>query len=65
MFQTIKEKFGRLDVILNNAGIAIPVGKLHETPLPIVEKTFDLNQMGAWRVLKCVPSFQFAYNIRF
>ena len=48
----VKQKFGRLDVILNNAGVATPVGRIHETPMKTVEDAFDLNALGAWKVLK-------------
>ena len=51
LFQ-IKEKFGRLDVLVNNAGMVRPAGKLSEIPLDIYHDTINVNQNGAWYTLK-------------
>ena len=41
----IDEKFGRLDILINNAGIALQNGskKVSEEPLDVWRKTFDTN----------------------
>jgi len=41
----IEEKFGRLDILINNAGIAFQSGskKVSEEPLDVWRKTFDTN----------------------
>jgi len=52
MFAEIKTKFGRLDVLLNNAGMAENIGRLHEIPIKNVQSIFSVNQLGAWHVLK-------------
>ena len=52
MFEEIKTKFGRFDVLFNNAGMAGNAGRIHEIPLEQVKQIFDVNQMGAWHVLK-------------
>ena len=46
--QTVGEKYGTLDVLINNAGIALDAGeKLNEISLDLVRKTFDTNFFGA------------------
>ena len=54
MFNQINEKWGRLDVVFNNAGSGILSKRLHEIPLDLVAETIAINQMGAWHVLKYV-----------
>ena len=53
-FFQIKEKFGRLDVLVNNAGMVRPAGKLAEIPLDVYHDTINVNQNGAWYTLKWV-----------
>ena len=52
----IKEKFARLDVLVNNAGMVRPAGKLSEIPLDVYHDTINVNQNGAWYTLKLVSS---------
>ena len=51
-FDQIKEKFGRLDVLVNNAGMIRPAGKICQTPLQVYHDTVNVNQNGAWYTLK-------------
>jgi NAD(P)-dependent dehydrogenase (short-subunit alcohol dehydrogenase family) len=45
--QYIKEKFGKLDILVNNAAIAIDAGdKPSETSQDLLRKTFDTNFFG-------------------
>ena len=48
----IREKFGRPDVIVNNAGILRHAGKLCEFPLDLYHDIINVNQHGAWYTLK-------------
>ena len=65
LFQ-IKEKFGRLDVLVNNAGMVRPAGKLSEIPLDVYHDTINVNQNGAWYTLKLVsPRKAFLFSIVF
>ena len=54
MFKQINEKWGRLDVLFNNAGSMQPPGRFHEVPLDLVAEAISVNQMGAWHVMKYV-----------
>ena len=51
--QTVGEKYGKLDVLVNNAGIfvdfGIPVG---ETPDDVLRNTFETNFFGAWKAIQ-------------
>ena len=42
------EKFGKLNVLINNAGIITPVAELHQTSLATFQKVTDVNQIGVF-----------------
>lgn len=42
---TVLERFGRIDVVVNNAGVPC-VGPLAEVPLSAIEQTFNTNVYG-------------------
>jgi NAD(P)-dependent dehydrogenase (short-subunit alcohol dehydrogenase family) len=53
--RSIDERFGRIDVLVNNAGILIDEGKAASTvSLDVVAKTLDTSLLGAWRLSQAV-----------
>ena len=42
------EKFGKLNVLVNNAGIITPAVEVHETSLEDYRKVIDINQIGVF-----------------
>lgn len=53
VFSSVLEKFGRIDVLVNNAGIQC-VGPLAEIPLSAIENTFNTNVFGSMRLIQAV-----------
>jgi len=49
------ERFGRIDVVLNNAGIAAPSGKaVHDIEADEWDLMLDVDVSGAWRLIRAV-----------
>lgn len=49
------DRFGRIDVVLNNAGIAAPSGKaVHDIEAEEWELMLDVDVSGAWRMIRAV-----------
>jgi len=60
-----RDRFGRLDAVVNNAGIAGPVGPIEDAPFAEVERVFDVNVLAVVRVLQAViPHFRARGNGR-
>ena len=47
-FSTVKAKFGRLDLLFNNAGVGIPSGLLEQVSAPDWKKVLDTNVGGVF-----------------
>ena len=52
MFAECKERFGRLDILCNNAGIGLAGVRIHEVSLENWDKVIEVNLRGAFMVLK-------------
>ena len=48
------EKFGKLNVLVNNAGIITPAAETHETSLETYNKVINVNQVGVFLGMKAV-----------
>ena len=48
----IEGEFGKLDVLVNNAGIALDNGPASETELETLRRTYDTNVFGVFAVTK-------------
>jgi NAD(P)-dependent dehydrogenase (short-subunit alcohol dehydrogenase family) len=47
LFDTVKEKLGRVTGLVNNAGITGPLGRFTETSVEVMRRVVDVNVMGA------------------
>jgi meso-butanediol dehydrogenase/(S,S)-butanediol dehydrogenase/diacetyl reductase len=52
LFAMCRRRVGRVDLLLNNAGIALPSGRIHETPVEQWDKVMGVNLRGAFLVLR-------------
>ena len=50
MFTTLDAQFGRLDALINNAGIVAPTARVSEMTSDRIRKIFDVNVIGAMLV---------------
>ncbi|MFM0504508.1 SDR family oxidoreductase [Paraburkholderia caffeinilytica] len=48
MFDALQQKFGRLDALVNNAGIVAPTSQLADMDLARLKRMFDVNVLGAY-----------------
>ncbi|WP_447917355.1 SDR family oxidoreductase [Achromobacter aegrifaciens] len=48
MFGELAEKWGRLDALINNAGVAGPTNRLEDTSLDAWQRTLDVNLTGTF-----------------
>lgn len=52
MVDTTVERFGRLDMAFNNAGIMVPPCDAAEEPMQIYDRVIDVNLRGVWSCTK-------------
>lgn len=52
MYEFCVQKFGKLDILCNNAGISGPQLKMHEYPLDAWDKVFNVNVRGYLLVMQ-------------
>ena len=52
LFAEVKEKYGRLDVLIHNAAVVSAFGKTCDIPLEAFHQIMDVNLTGSWLVLR-------------
>jgi NAD(P)-dependent dehydrogenase (short-subunit alcohol dehydrogenase family) len=52
MFREIQEAFGRIDVLINNAGITSPAAWVHEMPVVDWDRVINVNLRGSFLCMK-------------
>ena len=52
--ETIRERFGRLDVLVNNAGVLLDDLPPSTISLDVVRRTFDINVFGVMQVIQAM-----------
>ncbi|KKW91525.1 SDR family NAD(P)-dependent oxidoreductase [Sphingobium chungbukense] len=52
LFAACRERFGRLDLLLNNAGISKSGRRMHEVPVEDWDEVMNINLRGAWLVMR-------------
>eukprot|EP00245_Coleochaete_scutata_P005838 TRINITY_DN1972_c0_g1_i1.p1 TRINITY_DN1972_c0_g1~~TRINITY_DN1972_c0_g1_i1.p1 ORF type:complete len:291 (-),score=71.41 TRINITY_DN1972_c0_g1_i1:352-1167(-) len=52
--------FGRIDILINNAGVGVPEPPVIDAGVPLFETAFGVNTRGAWLVAKAVARLQVA-----
>ncbi|EWG56193.1 hypothetical protein Y000_09150 [Staphylococcus aureus MUF168] len=50
----IKEQFGRIDVLFNNAGVDNAAGRIHEYPLDVYDKIMNVDMRGTFLMTKMI-----------
>lgn len=53
MFDEAKARFGRLDVLINNAGVTSPPAKIHEMAIKDWDQVIKVNLRGTFLCMKC------------
>jgi len=53
-FDKAEEKFGRVDLLVNNAGVYVPEANLWEVERADFMRCLEVNILGAWHCTKCV-----------
>ncbi|MBO0468536.1 SDR family oxidoreductase [Enterococcus plantarum] len=63
MIQEVMDRFGRIDVLINNAGIGAPAGKAtHEHTEKEWKVLINVNLSGPWRMIKMVAPIMINQN---
>lgn len=52
VFRTAADRFGGLDVLVNNAGIGAMEGPVDQVPPQVFDRTFEVNVRGVWNGMR-------------
>jgi NAD(P)-dependent dehydrogenase (short-subunit alcohol dehydrogenase family) len=53
----VESHYGRLDILVNNAGVALDWGRPSESDIETLQKTYDTNVFGVFRITKAMLPF--------
>jgi len=55
LFQDVADQFGKIDIVVNNAGIALDLSGVESTDIKDMKRIMEINTFGTWYAMKFAP----------